>query len=199
MAFFTKKRTIKNPPDLDPYDLGTQSGEPAQEGDLGLGALADDQLLTLAEQARMEIWARGFALFQNIWLARVKHQDEYFKDRTEAWLQAQMGYRKRRYDALVEEANDNLQALAKKNLIKAAFSPEEEKMITSVATLDAKLAMIDAFRLKAAEEAKNAHQQWQNMTTGPAPSFGSPGPAPSFGPSSSAGQRAYGQRYPKAY
>lgn len=198
MAFFTKKQAIKNPPDFDPYDLGTQSGEPAQEGDLGLGALADDQLLTLAEQARMEIWARGFALFQNIWLARVKHQDEYFKDRTEAWLQTQMGYRKRRYDALVEEANDNLQALAKKNLIKAAFSPEEEKMITSVVTLDAKLAMIDAFRLKAAEEAKNAHQQWQNMTTTHAMHF-SPGPAPSFGPSSSAGQRAYGQRYPKAY
>jgi hypothetical protein len=180
----------------DPLDLGTQSGEPAQEGDLGLGSLSDDQLLTLGLAARMEIWARGFALFQRIWLTSVEFQDADFKDRTEAWLQAQLNYRQGRYEALVEEATATLRDLAKKSLIKAAFSPEEEKLIQSVVTLEAKLAMIDAFRLKTAEEAWAAQQRWdQNFpTTTHSVRLGG---RSSFGPSSAAGSAAYPSAYPR--
>ena len=161
MAFFktTRTTTITNPPvtdyDPDPLDLGAQSGEPSSAGSLGLDALSDDQLLDLGEQARMEIWSRGFVLFQKIWMASVARQDAEFTDRKEAWIEAQVTVRQSRYNALVADAEKKLQQAAREGLIKI-FTPAEEKLIGECVSLQAKLGMIDAFRLKTLEQVQAA-------------------------------------------
>ena len=186
MSFFNRYPRGKGKSAVDVEDefVDVQSGEPTPQSDLGLSALSDDQLLTLGEQARMEIWSRGFQLFQTMWLTTVEHQNAYFKDRTEAWIRAQNDARRDRYDTLVANARSAVQALASKGVIRV-LGPEEEKLISEAATLETKLALLEAFKLKLLEGMRRTQQA---MSAQGYPQYPQ-------APASSAGRQAYPNAY----
>ena len=79
----------------------------------------------------------------------------------------------------------------KAGLIKV-LDPEEEKLITEAATLETKLALLEAFELKLLESVRNAQNARAGYATQTHVAYFS-GPTPEFG--SSAGRQAYPSAY----